>query len=1108
MSVVTRDFLEIKKEWEEIQETTYLEFPFVLDEFQKIAVHSLHTKKEDIFITAHTSSGKTLVADYAIAQALQSDKEDITGHVIYTAPIKALSNQKFSDFRKTFGKENLGILTGDVNINENAPCLVCTTEILRNMLYKDSPRLNKLVCVVFDEVHYLADKERGVVWEECMILLPKHVRLVLLSATVANSRRFAGWLSSIRENNVLWLETLQRPVPLKHFVWHFNRKFLLHKSGDELNQNNLLEKKSETMAKMHCLKVQCLGVLREVEQAVNKQKSTHCMKRNSQSFMGQEYVDFLTYYGLYGKKEDKESLYPCILFTLSIRRVEKIAERLVKENSAGALIPVLPDDRNSTKAAVKIRLKRLVDSALAKLEPENRKLPQVNKVCAFLEAGVAIHHSGILPMLRELCELAFKKKLVAFLIATETFAMGMNFPAKTVLFDSVKKNDGRTFRGLTPAEYTQMSGRAGRRGIDKAGHVFIMCKKLQFLEREAVLNALFGLERALESKFRITHVMALRAVRSYRGRFVDFANKSFIQFDANQLMPEKQRKIQVIEETLLKQKDQSDSGCACRKKDFEDFLNDYQLFMKYSHNLTSLINKHKPFNCKFISTGRMFVVEARRVQEDSQKSKLMCPLLGVIISYPVTKGKNPEHFFVAVFKVPFPVLLGLGNNVQLQESQTAKFLLDFEMEAKEGVFQVLEFGIIKATSVAGYIKTDLSRSFVNFVASIDRTNLSSEKRQSVAWRKPTISKDNQNRFLKKFLEEVAMFDEETAKCMLFNFFGTKETALGSIEAISMDKTRNLKRNLIMKSQLFTCEKFFQTLLPDSTENSKEFQMAYKSHFFVVCTFGNEILELKKLRTEIDDESSEIVKEFRRTVLVLADMQLLQKDEDEMFLVTVKGTFGAEISTSESCLFLTELYFRGAFAELSESELAAVLSCFVSNMNTQVNFADTSQAADEHIKPYRDNELNNTHRFAVGSTIEEQKPAKRLNSAFDLPNVVKFFQSALAVISDYHRFTELSGVATSKAEIRKEFFKTGLVSAVYWWTNGVDFASICEDFEVSEGMLMKCVHRLNDLCIEFMAACNLVGDLKMKAKLQKVTETLKREILFVESLYFDETLEKI
>uniref|UniRef100_A0A667XNJ4 SKI2 subunit of superkiller complex n=1 Tax=Myripristis murdjan TaxID=586833 RepID=A0A667XNJ4_9TELE len=466
-----------------------LQWPFELDVFQKQAVLRLEAH-DSVFVAAHTSAGKTVVAEYAIALS----QKHMT-RTIYTSPIKALSNQKFRDFKNTFG--DVGLLTGDVQLSPEASCLIMTTEILRSMLYNGSEVIRDLEWVIFDEVHYINDAERGVVWEEVLIMLPEHVSIILLSATVPNALEFSEWIGRIKKRHIYVISTMKRPVPLEHYLYTGNSTktqkemfLLLDATGNFLTKGyyNAVDAKKERTSKH----AQSFGT-----------------KNTSQNTSASQ--DRPVWLSLLHFLSERQQT-PVVAFTFSRTRCDENARSLAS--------------MDLTTSVEKAEIHSFFQKSLSRLRGGDRQLPQILLMRDLLKRGIAVHHSGILPILKEVIEMLFSRGLVKVLFATETFAMGVNMPARTVVFDSIRKHDGTGFRNLLPGEYIQMAGRAGRRGLDATGTVIILCKT-GVHDMGDLHVMMLGKPTVLQSQFRLTYTMILNLLRVEALRVTDMMRRSF-----------------------------------------------------------------------------------------------------------------------------------------------------------------------------------------------------------------------------------------------------------------------------------------------------------------------------------------------------------------------------------------------------------------------------------------------------------------------------------------------------------------------------------------------------------------------------------------------------
>jgi len=449
-------------------------YRFELDTFQKISVASIE-RDESVLVSAHTSCGKTVVAEYAIAQSIRNKQR-----VVYTSPIKALSNQKYRELQEEF--KDVGLMTGDVTINPEGSCLVMTTEILRNMLYRGSEVIREVHWIVFDEIHYMRDKERGVVWEETIILMPPHVRMVFLSATIPNAREFAEWISFTQRQTVHVVYTENRVIPLINYF-----------QTDDLY---LIKDR-----KFH---------LKHFMQAVK-----HIPTRKE---MGKLLVQAI----------DKANT-PAVVFSFSRKECEGYAVKIT---------------RDFLNAEEKELVKTIFDNAISSLREEDRSIQLIEKMLPLLQRGIGIHHSGLLPIIREIVEILFQESLLKVLFATETFSIGLNMPAKTVIFTSLRKFDGSTRRLLTSGEFIQMSGRAGRRGLDEIGvAICILTEELTVPQVRGIFSS--NADR-LCSAFRLTHNMLLNLLRVEGLDPAYLLSRSFFHFQAYKKALEEEAKIQEV----------------------------------------------------------------------------------------------------------------------------------------------------------------------------------------------------------------------------------------------------------------------------------------------------------------------------------------------------------------------------------------------------------------------------------------------------------------------------------------------------------------------------------------------------------------------------------
>jgi superfamily II RNA helicase len=456
-----------------------------LSPFQVRAVEAIEAG-HDVLVAAPTGAGKTLVAEYAIEDAARRGRR-----TIYTAPIKALSNQKFRDFRAD--GIDVGLMTGDVTIHPGAQVLVMTTEILRNSIFENPRALEPVEYVVFDEVHYMDDVERGSVWEESLIFAPPSVRFVCLSATIPNADELGAWLSEIRGRATIVIQSARRPVPLEHRFW-------TARSGPfEASDLDRVRKRE----------VETAGRLGRGAQ----KKRLRDGGRDGRHGRGREWVEPPSSVPLLDELQAR-GLLPVLVFAFS----RKDCERLARANEGRELLT--PAEREAMRAlqAELVAAFALDDGFLA------------GEIMTMARRGIGYHHAGMLPVHKEIVERMFTSGLVKMLFTTETFALGINMPARTVVFHSLKKFDGVGFDYLSTRDYLQMAGRAGRQGLDDAGLVYSLLSPKDVAE--APIKRLMSLRaEPVESRFGLSFSSILHLVeRLGRGRVPEAWDKSFNQF--------------------------------------------------------------------------------------------------------------------------------------------------------------------------------------------------------------------------------------------------------------------------------------------------------------------------------------------------------------------------------------------------------------------------------------------------------------------------------------------------------------------------------------------------------------------------------------------------
>lgn len=517
---------------------------FALDPFQEQAIRAVEDGKS-VIVSAPTGAGKTVIAEYAIEKAIADNKQ-----IIYTAPIKALSNQKYRDFTRDYS-DKIGIMTGDVIINPEAPVLIMTTEIFRNIIFdSEEERLRDISTVIFDEIHYINDIQRGTVWEESIIFAPQHIRFICLSATIPNFMEFAEWMRSVREVPIEAVVETQRPVPLKIELWVPGAGFR------DMNYIKKLEKDQSESKKL---------------KRTSNVELVHHLKREKQL--------------------------PCLYFHFSRVGCEEYAQHF---RGAGLL-------KNDEKR----RALSLFDSLCEQFSVPQRG--QALLIRNLLKDGVSFHHAGVLPAIKEILERLYTLGLIKLLFTTETFAVGINMPAKAVIFHSLMKNDGISFRHLSAREFQQMAGRAGRRGIDDIGFAYA-CVAPRDANYEGIKKALSRDAEDIESQFSLSYSSILNLYDRFGDKIYEICEKSFNNYKTVFQVDNFKRKVVDINSDLeaLKNTD-------CK---YGGFLERIKPYLDYSDNLYRLSGKLKRRKKK--GSGGKFLLQEKVKQIRMEMEEIEC----------------------------------------------------------------------------------------------------------------------------------------------------------------------------------------------------------------------------------------------------------------------------------------------------------------------------------------------------------------------------------------------------------------------------------------------------------------------------------------------------
>jgi superfamily II RNA helicase len=481
---------------------------YTLNPFQVKAAKAL-TSNKNVLVSAPTGAGKTLVAEYAIDQALRSRRK-----VIYTSPIKALSNQKYRDFKADGIR--VGLMTGDLTLDPDAPIVIMTTEIFRNSVFEDPERFNDLDFVIFDEIHFIDDKDRGTVWEESLIFAPDHIRFVGLSATISNLAQFGNWIERIRHHELEVIHYSQRPVPLKHSLVHVNSGFFQ------------IAQRRRAIDKMRREQTR-------VRQQERRGKRGRYQRESGRRRRTPRYAQLST--GMVLEHLQENHLTPVLFFCFSRKECEIKAQHNKHRRLLGK--------------RKRHEIEDLFDHLCDTFELDPDRDGDLRDIRGRAVCGIGYHHAGMLPIHKEVVERLFTSGLLQLLFTTETFALGINMPARTVVFDSLRKFDGVSFDYMKARDYMQMAGRAGRQGIDDEGLVLSILDD-EDLEDAPLADLFGGKVEPIVSKFNLSYSTILNLYEHLGGRLMEAYDRSFAAFQAESGSQKKRERIRSRERAALR----------------------------------------------------------------------------------------------------------------------------------------------------------------------------------------------------------------------------------------------------------------------------------------------------------------------------------------------------------------------------------------------------------------------------------------------------------------------------------------------------------------------------------------------------------------------------
>ena len=1066
-------------------------FPFELDEFQKKSIICLENG-ESVLVSAHTSAGKTVVAQYAIAMAKRNHQR-----VIYTSPIKALSNQKYRDLKELFG--DVGLMTGDVTRNENASCIVMTTEILRNMLFKGNEITKEIAWVIFDEVHYMRDRDRGVVWEETIILLSNKINYVFLSATIPNAREFGMWIAKLKKQPCNVVYTSFRPTPLRHYIFPVE--------GD--NSNLFLILDSQTVNKKGNKKaVEEIFHNRNFNQAFdilkNSRKLENCNQKSNKNLNNKKIGTKMSLIKLI-KALYREKFCPVIVFSFSKRECEMNALDLFKYKP---LQKSKYDSKNIKKKETKEKIidfntdeekekiEKIYLSAISKLSEDDQKMPNIQNFLPLLQRGIGVHHGGMLPILKELVELLFQEGLIKVLFSTETFSMGINMPAKTVVFTTLRKFDGEFQRYLGGGEYTQMAGRAGRRGIDQFGNVIIMVDKN--IDQDICEKIIKGKSAPLISSFQLSYNQLANLMRIEGLEPDHILSQSFRQF-------QKEKSIPILKKKLAKLYNEYNIN------KFDDINKEVQIKEIYEleETLKKLKNDYrtKIFVPKFIKQylclgrivklkyfGHGIVINCKIAKEIKLNNK---DNSDIITEYNSNKSKENENINLSYNEEDI-YLKHIGFNEDMNSSFDSNNDNINDITINKRLLRNKEFvnDTISNTHNSQKLNSNLTISSDNAKDNTINQELVIDCLVSLRNHTdvngclcPGNFEEGPDTFYGIIPLTITMIEEiyeVRAKMVvdlkdqrLVDDYGKrlkeiKKRMNDNLPILNVVKLNNIVDPEITKllDEISDIEDKYNKLKDDYTQkyikdndedNNNDLQLNLQKYIL-----NNKLeKEIKKIITKIESSKSLVLNtELVNMKRVMRRLDFVTKDE----ALTPKGHLICDISGADE-LVTAELLFSGFFKDMTIEEIGASIYCCLSKENTG-----------------KKEDIDSTN-----TDINAQKKMKKIYN--DIVSKVNYIADIL----------EECKIFLGDDEKRRyiESFNDNYMMPMYKWISGYKFDKlIAEYYTLYEGSLIRVIRRVEEFSKSFETSVEYIGDYNLKKKLEEMEEKIKRDLPFASSLYLE------
>jgi ATP-dependent RNA helicase DOB1 len=957
-------------------------------------------------------------------------------------------------------------MTGDMTINPNATCLIMTTEILRSMLYRGSEVVREVAWVIYDEVHYMRDKERGVVWEESIILLPHKVRFVFLSATIPNAVSFVSWITKIHHQPCHVVYTDYRPTPLQHYLFPANADglFLVVDEKSKFRDDNF-------QRAMSSLQSNPLGEFGENGGggsgggggAGNEKKAKKQLTKTFQN-------DLLKVIKLIMER----NLDPCIIFSFSKKDCESYALQLSK----------LDFNQEEEKQLIETVFLNAIES----LSEDDQQLPQILTILPLLKKGIGIHHGGLLPILKEIIEILFQEGLIKILFATETFSIGINMPAKTVVFTATRKYDGKEFRWITSGEYIQMSGRAGRRGKDDKGIVIQMIDEK--MEPDIVKNMIYGVSDPLYSSYHISYNMVLNMLRVEGADPSNLIKSSFHQFQQEANAP-----------NLLLQINELEKEKSLLMIENEEMIEEYLILKELLINIHSEMNSlimNPSLILPFLQIGRLVNIQYKdffygwgvilEVKETSKVIKYDRNIpkhlnMNSYLGKKDSSGKFPESKYYLDIMIEVYHLTTIQKDlgidilpkIIMNENGTNPKSGNGNGNNGNNEMMIIQIGLDVIESLSAIrlnIPKDLSKeknkiNIKNCINEIIRrfdSGSSTATATATATASSASSSSSSSSQPPTEVKGIPLLDPKVD--------------LGITEHLSrIEQLSNQKADI--KARL-KANKFFQldnsstsTAIVSSSSSSQQQQQQQQQQQPPSKQFLTKSYELFQTKKKLQDEINKLKKDATelQSIVMKEDLRRMKKVLKRLEYVTMdniltkKGRFACEVTAGDE-IVITNMVFSGLFNELSIEQSVALLSCFVHN---EAGASSSNGSSTENsILKFR-TEMHKPYRTMMG--------------------IVK---DVLAAYKECHIVIEDGDYLSS--------FNPVLIDVTYAWCQGQKFIEICKISDVFEGSIIRSLRRLDELLRQLATASLSIGNHELVTLFTEGANKIRRGVVFAASLY--------